>query len=63
MPTACPAKSWLLQERLDAFEKSFESGALPYNAPHEAIEMMHRATVELRATGLEEVPPLGKPDA
>jgi hypothetical protein len=37
-----------LQERLDAFKKSFESGAPPYNAPHEAIETMHRATEELR---------------
>lgn len=43
-----------LQERLDAFKKSFESGAPPYNAPHEAIETMHRATEELKATGLEE---------
>jgi len=43
-----------LQERLDAFKKSFESGAPPYSAPHEAIETMHRATEELRATGLEE---------
>ena len=41
-----------LQERLDAFKKSFESP--PYNAPHEAIETMHRATEELSATGLEE---------
>lgn len=43
-----------LQERLDAFKKSFESGAPPYNAPHEAIETMHRATAELKATGIEE---------
>ncbi len=43
-----------LQERLDGFKKSFESGAPPYNAPHEVIEMMHRATVELKATGIEE---------
>jgi peroxiredoxin len=43
-----------LQERLDEFKKSFESGAPPYNAPHEAIETMHRATAELRATGIEE---------
>jgi hypothetical protein len=43
-----------LQERLEEFKKSFESGAPPYNAPHEAIEKMHRATAELKATGIEE---------
>lgn len=43
-----------LQSRLDEFKKAFESGAPPYNAPHEAIEMMHRATAELKATGIEE---------
>ena len=43
-----------LQERLDEFKKSFKSGAPPYNAPHEAIEKMHRATAELKATGIEE---------
>jgi len=43
-----------LQERLDEFKKTFESGAPPYNAPHEAIETMHRATAELKATGIEE---------
>jgi hypothetical protein len=42
-----------LQERLDEFKKSFESGGPPYNAPHEAIETMHRATAELRASGIE----------
>ena len=42
-----------LQERLDEFKKSFESGAPPYNAPHEVIETMHRATAELKATGIE----------
>lgn len=42
-----------LQERLDEFKKSFESGAPPYNAPREAIEKMHRATAELKATGIE----------
>ena len=44
----------ILQERLDEFRKSFESGAPPYNAPREAIEKMHRATAELKATGIEE---------
>jgi len=43
----------ILQSRLDEFKKSFESGAPPYNAPHEAIETMHRATDELKATGIE----------
>lgn len=43
-----------LQERLEEFKKSFESGAPPYNAPREAIEMMHRATAELKASGIED---------
>ena len=43
-----------LQERLDEFKRSFESRAPPYNTPPEAIEKMHRATAELRATGIEE---------
>ena len=42
-----------LQSRLDEFKKEFESGAPPYNAPREAIETMHRATAELKASGLE----------
>ena len=42
-----------LQDRLDEFKKTFDSGAPPYNAPHEAIEAMHRATAELQASGLE----------
>jgi hypothetical protein len=29
-----------LQERLDEFKRTFESGAPPYNAPREAIETM-----------------------
>ncbi len=41
-----------LQSRLDEFKKAFESGAPPYNAPHEAIETMHRATAELKTSGL-----------
>ena len=43
-----------LQSRLDEFKNAFESGAPPYNAPHEAIEKMHRATAELEASGIEE---------
>ena len=42
-----------LQERLDNFKKAFESGAPPYNAPREVIEVMHRATAELKASGIE----------
>ncbi len=42
-----------LQARLDEFKKSFESGGPPYNAPLEAIETMHRATSELKASGAE----------
>jgi len=42
-----------LQSRLDEFKKAFESGDPPYNAPPEAIETMHRATTELRASGIE----------
>jgi hypothetical protein len=41
-----------LQSLLDDFKKAFESGAPPYNAPREAIETMHRATAELKASGL-----------
>jgi hypothetical protein len=43
-----------LQSRLDEFKKAFESGAPPYNAPRQAIEEMHRATAELKASGIEE---------
>jgi hypothetical protein len=42
-----------LQDRLDEFKKTFESGAPPYNAPREAIEKAHRATAELKASGIE----------
>ena len=42
-----------LQQKLDEFNKVFESGAPPYNAPREAIETMHRATAELKASRLE----------
>ena len=44
----------ILQERLDEFRKAFESGAPPYNAPREAVETMHRATAELKASGAED---------
>jgi hypothetical protein len=40
-----------LQVELTAFKADFESGKPPYNAPRAVIEMMHRATAELIATG------------
>jgi hypothetical protein len=43
-----------LQSRLDKFKRTFESGAPPYNAPYEAIETMHRATDELKVSGIEQ---------
>lgn len=42
-----------LQARLDEFKKSFEAGDPPYNASREAIEKMHRATTELKESGIE----------
>ena len=42
-----------LQNRLDEFKRAFESGAPPYNAPREAVVKMHRATAELKASGIE----------
>jgi hypothetical protein len=42
-----------LQEKLDEFRRTFEAGGPPYNAPREVIETMHRATAELKATGIE----------
>jgi len=35
-----------LQSCLDEFKREFESGAPPYNATHEVIETMHRATAD-----------------
>jgi len=43
-----------LQQRLDEFKRTFESGAPPYNAPRDVIETMHRATAELKASGAED---------
>ena len=40
-----------LQAKLDAFKADFEAGKPPYNVPHSVIETMHRATVELIASG------------
>jgi hypothetical protein len=43
-----------LQSRLDEFNGTFESGAPPYKAPQETIEKMHRATADLKASGIEQ---------
>lgn len=43
-----------LQQKMDDFKAKLESGAPPYNAPKAAIEAMHRATEELRQSGLAE---------
>lgn len=43
-----------LQEKLDAFKAEFESGGPPYNIPRDATDIMHRATEELRSSGLAE---------
>jgi hypothetical protein len=42
-----------LQDRLNEFKAVFESGAPPYHAPREAIDLMHRATAELKQSGIE----------
>jgi hypothetical protein len=33
-----------LQDRLNAFKRSFESGEPPYNTSRKAVETMHRST-------------------
>jgi len=40
-----------LQSKLDAFKADFEAGKPPYNVPPPVIEIMHRATAELIASG------------
>ncbi|QOZ25033.1 peroxiredoxin-like family protein [Bradyrhizobium sp. CCBAU 51753] len=40
-----------LRARLDAFKADFEAGKAPYNVPPAVIEIMHRATAELIASG------------
>ena len=40
-----------LQATLDAFKTDFEAGKLPYSVPRSAIDIMHRATNELIASG------------
>src|SRR5579859_1330810 len=43
-----------LQAKLDAFKADFEAGKPPYNVPPPVIAVMHRATAELKASGLAE---------
>ncbi len=41
-----------LQEKLNEYKAKFESGGPPSNAPKAAIETLHRATAELKQSGL-----------
>lgn len=41
-----------LQAKLDAFKADFEAGKPPYSVPYTVIETMHRATDELKRSGL-----------
>ncbi|TXH32009.1 MAG: AhpC/TSA family protein [Rhodospirillaceae bacterium] len=43
-----------LQAKLDAFKADFEAGKPPYRVPYSVIETMHKATAELKASGLAE---------
>jgi peroxiredoxin len=43
-----------LQAKLDAFKADFEGGKPPFNAPRAVIDIMHRATAELIASGAAE---------
>ena len=42
-----------LKDRLEEFKKTFESGAPPYNVTPERVATTHRATAELKASGIE----------
>ena len=42
-----------LKDRMEEFKKTFESAWPPYNVPPEKIATMHRATAELKASGIE----------
>jgi hypothetical protein len=44
-----------LQDRLDELKTTFESGAAPYSVPREAVELMHRATAELKGSAAEDI--------
>lgn len=41
-----------LQAKLDAFKADFEAGRPPYSAPQSVIDIMRRATADLKASGL-----------
>jgi peroxiredoxin len=43
-----------LQDKLDAFRTNLESGAPPYNVPRSVIDVMHKSTNALIATGQAE---------
>jgi len=43
-----------LQQKLDDYKAQFESGGPPRNAPKAVVETFHRATAELRQSGLAE---------
>jgi hypothetical protein len=49
-----------LQEQLNEFRKNFESGGPPLNVSPDIFATMHRATDELRASGIIER--VSKPD-
>ena len=42
-----------LNQRLQEYKRTFESGAAPYNVTPEIVATMHRATEELKASGIE----------
>jgi hypothetical protein len=42
-----------LKDRLEEFKKTFEFGAPPYNVTPERVATMHRATAELKESGIE----------
>ncbi|MGA9510164.1 MAG: hypothetical protein WBV55_16215 [Candidatus Sulfotelmatobacter sp.] len=43
-----------LAQKMDGFKSKFESGGPPHNAPKAVIEVFHRATDDLRQSGLAE---------
>jgi hypothetical protein len=43
-----------LQQKLDDYKAQFESGGPPRNAPKAVVEIFHKATAELRQSGLAE---------
>ena len=43
-----------LEQKMDDFKAQFESGGPPYNAAKAVIEVFHRATEDLRRSGLAE---------